>query len=91
LRGPLGLALAPNGHLITANGDAINPDPKKPSELVEFTVDGRFIAQLSVDPSQGAAFGLAFGRDRNGQVRFAAVDDATNTLTVWTLRDTDDN
>jgi hypothetical protein len=91
LRGPLGLALAPNGHLVTANGDAINPDPQQPSELVEFTVDGRFIAELSVDPSQGAAFGLAFGRDRNGQVRFAAVDDATNTLTVWTLRESGNN
>ena len=27
LRGPLGLVLAPNGDLITANGDAVNPDP----------------------------------------------------------------
>ena len=37
LRGPLGLVLAPNGDLITANGDAVNPDPNQTSELVEFT------------------------------------------------------
>jgi len=27
LRGPLGLVFAPNGNLITSNGDAVNPDP----------------------------------------------------------------
>jgi hypothetical protein len=43
LHGPLGLVLAPNGHLISSQGDAINPDP----------------------------------------VDFAAVDDATNTLTLY--------
>jgi hypothetical protein len=37
LRGPLALALAPNGDLITANGDAVNGDPTQPSEIVEFT------------------------------------------------------
>ena len=38
LRGPLGLRLAPNGHLLTANGDATaNADPAFPSEIIEFT------------------------------------------------------
>jgi hypothetical protein len=39
LHGPLALALAPNGHLLTSNGDAINPPvpPQLPSEIVEFT------------------------------------------------------
>ena len=43
LHGPLGLVLAPNGDLITANGDAVNTDPNQPSELVEFTPGGQFV------------------------------------------------
>jgi hypothetical protein len=86
LHGPLALALAPNGHLVTANGDAVKPDPNHPSEIVEFTVDGQFVAQLQVDAASGAAFGLAFGRDSKGHLQFAAVDDNTNSATVWTLR-----
>ena len=82
LHGPLALALDPNGDLITANGDAINPDPTQPSELVEFTVTGQFVGQFSVDPSSGAAFGLAVEASGN-QERFAAVDDATNVLDIW--------
>ena len=88
LHGPLALALAPNGDLVTANGDAVDPstDPQQASVIVEFTPDGRFIAQMQVDPTAGAAFGLAFGLDSNGQSQFAAVNDNTNTATVWTLR-----
>jgi hypothetical protein len=86
LHGPLALALAPNGDLVTANGDAVNPDPQQPSEIVEFTVNGQFVAQMSVDPAPGSAFGLAFGFDSNHHLEFAAVDDSTNTATVWTLR-----
>jgi hypothetical protein len=85
LHGPLGLVLGPNGHLFTANGDAINSDPTQPSEIVEFTPQGQFVAQLSIDPAQGGAFGLAFGQLMNEQVPFAAVDDNTNTVTNWTL------
>ena len=84
LHGPLALALDPNGDLITANGDAINPDPTQPSELVEFTVTGQFVGQYSVDPSLGAAFGLALNVSGN-KVGFAAVDDATNVLDIWDL------
>jgi hypothetical protein len=84
LHGPLGLTLTPNGDLITSNGDAVNPDPNQPSELVEFTPQGQFVAQLSVDPSSGAAFGLALESSPH-QIRFAAVDDALNTLDIWTI------
>ncbi len=85
LRGPLGLLLAPNGHLITANGDAINGNLNQPSELVEFTRSGHFVAQYSVDlGGQGGAFGIAFSRCDDTQ-RFAAVDDVVNTLKIWTL------
>ncbi len=86
LRGPLALALAPNGDLVTANGDAINPDPNQSSEIVEFTPDGRFVTQMQVDPAPGSAFGLAFGLSSSGQPQFAAVNDSTNTAIVWTLR-----
>ncbi|WP_232447336.1 hypothetical protein [Burkholderia ubonensis] len=91
LHGPLALALAPNGHLVTANGDAVNPDPQQPSEIVEFTVDGQFVAQMQVDIVPGAAFGLAFGLGSQRQPQFAAVNDNTNSATVWTLRPNGNN
>jgi uncharacterized protein (TIGR03118 family) len=84
LRGPLGLVLAPNGDLIAANGDAVNGDPNQPSELVEFTPKGKFVDQFSIDPAQGAAFGIAVDSSK-GALRFAAVNDNTNTLEVWTF------
>jgi len=85
LHGPLALLLARTGHLIAANGDAVNADPTQPSEVVEFTPAGKFIAQLSLDPSQGGAFGLALAADGDDVLRFAAVDDVTNSVSVWTL------
>ena len=85
LRGPIAMALGPNGHLFVANGDAVNADAKHPSEIVEFTPQGRFVAQLSVDPVQGGAFGLAFSQTRSDFVRFAAVDDNVPNITVWRL------
>jgi hypothetical protein len=89
LRGPLALALAPNGDLVTANGDAptiTNSTQPNPSEIIEFTPQGQFIGEMQVDPSPGSAFGLAFGLSNNSQSQFAAVNDNTNTATVWTLR-----
>ena len=85
LHGPLALAMGPNGHLFASNSDVINSDPTQPSEIVEFTTHGRFIAQLSVDPAQGGSFGLGFLRISDDAVRFAAVDDNTATIMVWTL------
>ena len=84
LHGPLGMAVAPNGHLLVANSDVINPDPNQPSEIVEFTARGEFIKQLSVDPAQGGSFGLAV-RVNHETANFAAVDDNTSSLIVWTL------
>jgi hypothetical protein len=86
LHGPLAMAEAPNGHLLVSNSDVINGDPSQPSEIVEFTKTGLFVKQLSVDPAQGGSFGLAV--KANLQTRttlFAAVDDNTATLTVYTL------
>jgi hypothetical protein len=85
LHGALAMEEAPNGHLLVTNSDGINPDPNQPSEIVEFTKDGKFVAQLSVDPAQGGAFGLGFGNPKNGAVRFAAVDDNASTLIIWKL------
>lgn len=85
LHGPLGLALAPNGDLITANGDAVNAGGLQ-NELVEFTQFGKFVAQFQVDPGPGGgAFGMAFW---NGlfTLGFAAVDDDQNTLDIWNVQ-----
>jgi S1-C subfamily serine protease len=82
LHGPLALALAPNGDLITANGDAINEDPSQLSEIVEFTPAGEFVGQFQGDPVAGSAFGLAVTQSR-GKILFAAVDDNTSVLNEW--------
>ena len=84
LHGPLGLVLAPNGDLITANGDAVNGDSTQPSELIEFTPGGKFVGEFSIDPTEGGAFGLAV-TNVGGVLRLAAVDDNTNSLDVWTF------
>jgi hypothetical protein len=82
LRGPVNLALAPNGHLIVSNSDGSNKDRNQPSELVEFTTSGQFVGQYSVDESLGGAFGFAVTAIAPGVVRVAAADDNTNTLNV---------
>src|SRR5580658_1195961 len=48
LHGPLGLTLEPNGNLITANGDAVFAGGTQ-NELVEFTPQGRLVAQYQMD------------------------------------------
>ena len=85
LHGPLGLTLAPNGHLIAANGDGVNPSGTQ-NDLVEFTKEGMLVATHQLDGGNpGAAFGIA-STICQGALRFAAVDDDLNTLTIWTLR-----
>ena len=85
LHGPLGLAIAPNGDLLSAQGDAVNPDPNHVSEIVEFSPRGQFAAQFSIDPASGSAFGLAIVPFKGG-FRFAAVDDGVNMLDIWNVR-----
>ena len=84
LHGALALALAPNGNLICSSNDVVNAVAGQPSELVEFTRGGTFVAEHSVDPNLGGSFGLGFGVI-NGHSTFAAVDDNTSSLEVWTL------
>jgi hypothetical protein len=85
LRGPLALVLAPNGDLITSNGDAVNADPTQPSEIVGFTKDGQFIGQFNVDAGQGGAFGIGIAASGVNTFRLAPVDDNTNSIIVYTL------
>jgi hypothetical protein len=84
LHGPLGLTLSPNGNLITANGDAVNPGGT-PNALVEFTPQGSLVAQYTMDTgAPGSAFGVA-STNFSGALVFAAVDDNLNTVTLWTV------
>src|ERR1019366_1091646 len=87
LRGPLALALAPNGDLLTANGDAVNPDATNMhnSEIVEFTTGGKFVDQFQINPTAGGAFGLAL-ETIGGNTIFAAVNDITNELDIWKIK-----
>ncbi len=84
LRGPLALRFAPNGHLLTTNGDAVNADPQYPSEIVEFTKSGRFVREYNVDQNQGGAFGIDVARDGD-EFNYAVIDDNTNSLAVYRL------
>src|SRR5580704_14393823 len=85
LHGPLGMAMSPNGDLLTSNNDVINSDPNQPSEIVEFTVGGKFVKEISIDPAQGGSFGLSVETTAN-TAKLAAVDDATNLFLIWTLK-----
>jgi hypothetical protein len=76
LNAPLGLTIAPNGNVLTANGGDGN--------LVETTPFGSQVAVKQLDnsgtpPGAGALFGLAVAPRSRG-VLF--VDDATNTLDI---------
>jgi hypothetical protein len=90
LHGALGLAMAPNGHLLVTNNDTPTPpfnflDPNQPSELVEFTVEGEFVKQVSIDPTPGGSFGLAVENLGHGTAKLAAVDDSVNLFVIWNL------
>ena len=69
------------------NGDAVNGDPAQPSEILEFTISGEFVAETPINSSgmQGGAFGIALMRI-DGETLFAAVDDIINTLKVWKVQ-----
>ena len=84
LHGPNALIMTPNGHLIAGNSDFVNAVPTKPSEYVEITPGGQYVGELSIDPAEGGSFGLGLGVFGD-TVRFAAVDDNTNSINIWTL------
>ena len=82
LRGTLALVLAPNGDLVTANGDAVNTDPTHPSEIVELTKNGRFVSQFNVDAGTGGAFGIGISMVNSNTARLAVVNDNANDIIV---------
>lgn len=72
LNQPLGVAIAPNGHILSVNGGDGN--------IVETTPGGSQITVKNIDTSgagAGTLFGLAITPDRKGVV---FVDDGDNTL-----------
>jgi hypothetical protein len=75
LNDPLGLNVAPDGHIFTVNGDD--------GFVIEITPEGKQIAKHLIDssgnpPGSGALFGVLFD-PAHGLV---FVDDATNTLNL---------
>jgi hypothetical protein len=85
LRGPLALVFAPNGDLVTSNGDALPvpiSDPKHPSEIVELTKSGKFVSQFNVDAGQGGAFGIGIALINPITAQLAVVDDNANDIIV---------
>ena len=52
---------------------------------MEFTAEGQFVSQFSVDPAAGSAFGLALRPIDDGFV-FATVDDTTAVLDIWVVK-----
>jgi hypothetical protein len=71
LNGPLGMTLAPNGDILTANGGDGN--------VVETTPRGNQVATVAADPNAGDLFGMTLTPDRSGVYY---VDDGTNTLNL---------
>ena len=52
---------------------------------MEFTKEGHFIGQLSIDSVAGAAFGIAIAHQTDDEARLAAVNDDDNTIIVLGL------
>ena len=71
LKAPLGMTLAPNGDILTANGNDGN--------VVETTPGGTPVATVAADPNAGDLFGLTLTPDQSGVYY---VDDGTNTLNL---------
>ena len=71
LNAPLGMTLAPNGDILTANGGDGN--------VVETTPRGIQSAVVAADPNAGDLFGLTVSPGVDGVYY---VDDGTNTLNL---------
>jgi hypothetical protein len=77
LNDPLGLTVAPNGHLLAVNGND--------GFVTEITAQGKQIAQKLLDntpgpqPGAGSLFGILFDPTKQAVV---FVDDASNTLNI---------
>jgi hypothetical protein len=54
------------------------------SEIVEFTVTGKFVSEFSIDNNIDGPFGIAIETLGHAS-QFAYLNDNKNTLTVWRL------
>jgi hypothetical protein len=76
LNDPLGLVVAPNGHILTVNGDD--------GYIIEITPRGTQLAKKLLDntggppPGNGTLFGVIF----DPELGLVFVDDGSNTLNV---------
>ncbi len=84
LHGPQGLVMLPNGHFLVTNSDSTNLDSTQPSEIVEYSSGFQFLSESPLDLNNGAAFGVGTANLSWGSFKIAAVDDFTNTVTIWT-------
>jgi hypothetical protein len=57
-------------------------DPTQPSEIVEFTKSGKFVAEFNVDAAPDGAFGVGLAPAGSSTFRLVVVDDNANDLTV---------
>ena len=74
-----------DGNLLAANGDAVNPDPTHPSEIIEFTKEGEFVREFNLDPGPDAAFGIATVPSDEEKFNLALVNDNNNSVAVFSL------
>ena len=73
LRGPLALVFAPNGNLITSNGDAVNPIKSAERDRGVYE-DRQIVAQFNVDAAPDGAFGVGIA-SADADLRLVVVDD----------------
>ncbi len=81
LNGPLGLTVAPNGHIITVNagdGNAVETVPFGGKQIATAQLDNTPVAGLP--NGNGTLFGIALTPDGKG---LYFVDDGTNTLNTF--------
>ena len=55
------------------------------ARLVEFTTTGQFVTQLSIDPNNGGAFGLALTVAADGTITLIATDDNADQLKFYSF------
>jgi hypothetical protein len=71
LHGPVGIALAPEGHFLIGNGN----------DILEFDHQGGFISLADISAFAGIAFGVS-----NGSLHLAIIDPAKRSLHSYTVR-----
>jgi len=85
LHGPLGLIIAPDGNLVTANADpATFPPGTDTSEIIEITPTGSLVREFSIDPNPGSAFAILTA-NKGATGLFAYVDDFVSDCTIWNV------